>query len=114
MALPPWSTILRPPAHAFTAVHRQRDAGHEPRLVGVQVERGVRHVPARAHPAPQRQAPVARGVTSSRGVPLATRASMAIGVFISPGRIELARTPYCALAAARFSVSATTAALVVL
>ena len=53
-------------------------------------------------------------MTSARGVPAATRDSIAIGVFMSPGRIELARTPCWAFCAARFSVSATTAALVVL
>src|SRR5690242_2821359 len=51
---------LRSPADALAAVDRQRHTGHETRLVGVQVERGVRDVPARAHPTAQRYAPVPR------------------------------------------------------
>ena len=73
---------------------------------------------ATSQPVPMRRPSGTRrsraAITSARGVPAATRDSMAIGVFMSPGRIELARTPYWALCAARFSVSATTAALVVL
>ena len=53
-------------------------------------------------------------ISSSRSAPLATRFSIAMGVFMRPGRMTLARIPWRALAAARFSVSPMTAILVVL
>src|SRR6185369_5944911 len=64
---PVWSSgnlvadALRAPAHAFAAIDRQRDAGDEARLVGVQEQRGVGHVPAGAHPPAQGDAAVTGG-----------------------------------------------------
>ena len=48
------------------------------------------------------------------GLIRATRGSIAMGVFILPGRMAFARRLYLALAAARFSVRAMTAVFVVL
>src|SRR5690606_22107426 len=49
-----------PPADGAAAVDRQRDPRDESGLVAVQEQRGVRHVPAAAHLASERDLAVAR------------------------------------------------------
>ena len=81
-------------AQAAAAVDQQADAGDEVGLVGGQEQGRVGHVPAGAHALAQRHAGVARGFhLGARRAPLRTRVSTAIGVFMRPGRMELARTP---------------------
>src|ERR1700737_4818986 len=74
---PPSAAGLTPP-HARTAVHRQRHAGDEAGLVRGQEQGCVGDVPGGTHLLSQ------------------WHLGAAIGVFIRPGRMTLARMPYWA------------------
>ena len=97
------------------AINRQGDAGDEIGFVRRQEQRRVGDVPAGAHLAAQRHPGVAhRGDFGAAAVVARARVSAAVGVSISPGRMQLARMPQGALCNASCSVKAIIAAFVAL
>ena len=98
-----------------TTVDRQGNAGDEIGLVRSQEQGRIGHVPARTHRLRSGTRASRAASTSARGLPHSrARVSTAMGVFMRPGRMALARTPNSAFWQAICSVKAIMPALVVL
>src|SRR6185312_8703028 len=80
-------------ANAPTTIDGQRHPGDEPRLVGVEEQSGIGDIPPGPHLAAERHAAVPLSDDLFAWHARGNAGSIAMGVFIRPGKITFARMP---------------------